>query len=83
MDDPETSDTRNGHRATATVLSSLVIIYFLFPFAYALPLMMIYGKRRVPPPGFRMLFAPVNYLDQHVPAYHALMEKEEKWTGLH
>lgn len=84
---PSQDSNCGGRRTSLTVVGVLVLIYFVCPLAYIYPVLMITGKHRPAPAWLgrviNVAFYPVIYLDQHVPAYRAMLEQEADWLGLH
>ena len=74
--------TRTGSQILAPALGVLVCTYFICPYLYLLPFLLVYGKHTEPPAYLLTCFWPVEYLYQHYPPYHSLMDKEERLFGL-
>ena len=74
---------RSGYQPAGIMGLVFVVIYLFFPVLLVLPLTAVYQLPQDPCPpavqwAFRLFFAPVIYLDKHVPAYHDSIETEAR-----
>ena len=70
----------NGY-ATTWGIVVLILICFLFPPPFLLPLKFL-GLGNPGNPIISNLFIPVRYLSDHIPAYKELISKESAVTGV-
>ena len=80
---PMEEPSKSGYKsAAAPILCGLIVLYFVFPYAFLWPVVMIHGKHTMPAAWVRAFFLPVTYLSRKVPAYRAMLLAEGRWTGL-
>ena len=78
----ENKKPRSGYSATVPVLGVLVCLYFVCPYLYLSPPILIYGKHGNPPAVGLTFFWPIKALAEHVPLYRRFLEEEGRLLGL-
>jgi len=72
------AENRHGKETVWVCVGVAVVLYFAFPFCYAIPMMLlckvVHVSSDVP---LRVFFKPVDWLGKHSPAYRRLLE----WEG--
>ena len=73
---------RTGYSATVPLLVGLVCLYFLCPYAYLSPFILIGGKHWRPSGVIMACFWPVISLASYSPTYAHFLNEEEHLLGL-
>ena len=71
-----------GVIATALLIAA-VLGYFVFPIAFALPVILVFGNTPPPPvkEAVRLFFKPIIFLGDLFPAYRQYLRKQEHLVG--
>jgi hypothetical protein len=83
MDEKERGGGLSNWVVTTT---AVVLLYFLFPHVFLLPIVLASGKAEPPAAmhhAMSVFFTPIRILSHRVPAYAWLLEKESELTGIH
>lgn len=79
-DTPASEREDQGGSRGITIGLALLVVYFLCPFVYLIPLYLLYAKSSSPPPwidkavdGF---FVPIVFLCDLIPLYESLIDTE-------
>lgn len=87
MHDSRAHEKSGGSNIAVSVGVALLLLYFLCPAAFVLPLFAVYGSRATYPPAavrgaLEVFFAPITFLEDRMPGYHVLLHKEAQLFGL-